>query len=534
MGAVAFVLLIACANVANLLLARSASRSREISTRVSLGAGRWRIVQQLLVESLVLSTSGGLLGFGLSWLGVRWFDLATADTGKPYWMTFTMDPVVFGFLAAISLATAVVFGLAPALQISKRDVNNVLKEGGGRSGTGGRRMHRWTSALIVVEIVLTLVLLAGAGLMVRSFLTLYRTDFGFDPSRVLTTQVFLPFNRYPRSDIRARLYEQLEERLRGISAIEAAAVASNPPLGGGYLRQLAIPGRPSDADRLPDVTLVGISPGYFDTLGVKVKRGRALDGTPGHESVIVNDRFVARHFPDEDPLGRQIELRDPVPALEAAPPRWARIVGVVQPVRQRNFQEAEPDPVVYMPYQLDLQQNATLLVRGRGSPGQITAIVREEMRAVEPDVPLVGIQTMDRSLAQLRWPFRVFGAMFAIFALIALILSAVGLYGVTAYTVTQRTGEIGVRMALGARSPQVLWLVFRRSITQLAVGVPLGVGGALGVGRLVQSLLFQTSGRDLFTIGLITMLMILVSMFACLRPAVRAMRLDPASALRHE
>jgi putative ABC transport system permease protein len=448
-----------------------------------------------------------------------------------------MDPVVFGFLAAISLATGIVFGLAPALQISKRDVNDVLKEGGGRSGTGGRRMHRWTSALIVVEIVLTLVLLAGAGLMMRSFLTLYRTDFGFDPSRVLTTQVFLPFNRYPRPDIRARLYEQLEERLRGISAIEGAAVASNPPLGGGYLRQLAIAGRPSDADRLPDVTLVGISPGYFDTLGVKVKRGRpfnALDGTPGHESVIVNDRFVAMHFPDEDPLGRQIELRDPVPALEAAPPRSASIVGVVQPVRQRSFLEAEPDPVVYMPYQLDLQQNATLLVRGRGSPGQITAILREEMRAVEPDVPLVGIQTMDRSLAQLRWPFRVFGAMFVIFALIALALSAVGLYGVTAYTVNQRTGEIGVRMALGARSPQVLWLVFRRSITQLAVGVPLGVAGALGVGRLVQSLLFQTSGRDLFTIGLITMLMILVSMFACLRPAVRAMRLDPATALRHE
>jgi putative ABC transport system permease protein len=206
----------------------------------------------------------------------------------------------------------------------------------------------------------------------------------------------------------------------------------------------------------------------------------------------------------------------------------------VRPIRQRNLYDADPDPVVYMPYQLDLQQFATLLVRARDTPERITALVREEMRAIEPDVPLVGIQTMDHSLAQHRWQYRVFGTMFVAFALIALVLSAVGLYAVTAYSVTQRTSEIGVRMALGAKPRQVMWLVLRRSLAQLAVGLPLGVAGAFGVGRLLQSLLVQTSGRDLLTIGLIASLMIAVSLSACVGPARRAMRLDPASALRYE
>jgi putative ABC transport system permease protein len=538
MGAVAFVLLIACANVANLLLSRAAHRSREIAVRVSLGAGRWRIIRQLLVESVLLSLLSGTIGLGLSIIGIRLFDAATTDVGKPYWMTFTMDPIVFGFLLLVCVGTGVLFGLAPAMHISKTDVHEVLKEGGGRSGSGGMRARRWTSALIVVEVVLTLVLLAGAGFMMRSFLTLYSMEIGVDTSRLLTMQLSLPLAKYPRPEPRTALYQQLEERLRRVSAIQSAGITTNVPTFGGFLRQLSVDGRPAPAgEKLPDVTMVSISPGYFETLGVKLQRGRSFndaDGTPGHEAAIVNQRFVAMHFAGEDPLGRRIRLTDSSPQVQQPRPVDATIVGIAPTVRQRNFQDPDPDPVVYLPYRADPQRFMSLLVRGTGDPARITALVREEMRAIEPDIPLFRIQTMDQMLAQQRWPFRTFGSMFALFAVIALLLSAVGLYAVTAYSVTQRTAEIGVRMALGAQPKQVMWLVMRRSLIQLAVGVPLGVAGAFGVGRLLQSLLVQTSARDPLTIGAIAVLMIIVSLAACFWPARRATRLDPVSALRYE
>jgi predicted permease len=538
MGAVAFVLLIACANVANLLLARAANRSREVAVRVSLGASRWRIVQQLLVESVLLAVMSGVLGLGLSLVGVRLFDRVTTDVGKPYWMTFTMDGVVFAFLAAVCLATGVLFGLAPALHISKTDVHEVLKEGGGRSGTGGMRARRWTGGLIVLEVVLTLVLLAGAGFMMRSFMALYTMDLGIDTSHLLTMRLALPLAKYPRPEPRAALYHQLEERLRTVSAIQSAAITTNPPTSGGLLRQLAVDGRPTPAgEKPPDVTLVSISSGYFGTLGMRIVRGRAFtddDGTPGHEAVIVNQRFVTMHFQGEDPLGRRVRLTDSSPQLQPPPPIDATIVGVVPTVRQRNFQEPDPDPVVYLPYRTDPQRFATLVVRGAGDPSRITSLVREEMRAIEPDLPLFQIQTMDQLLAQQRWPFRVFGTMFALFAGIALVLSAVGLYAVTAYSVTQRTAEIGVRMALGAQSRQVMWLVLRRALVQLGIGLPLGIAGAFGVGQLLRVLLVQTSSRDPLTIGSIALVMLIVSVAACVWPARRATRLDPVSALRYE
>jgi putative ABC transport system permease protein len=538
MGAVGFVLLIACANVANLLLSRAAQRSREIAVRVSLGAGRWAIIRQLLVESVLLSLVSGLFGLGLAIVGIRLFNAATTDVGKPYWMTFTLDPIVFVFLLAVCVGTGVLFGLAPAMHISKTDVHEVLKEGGGRSGSGGMRARRWTSALIVVEVVLTLVLLAGAGFMMRSFLTLYAMDVGVDTSRLLTMQLLLPLAKYPRPEPRTAIYQQLEERLRAVSAIQSAAVTSNPPTFGGFLRQLSVDGRPPQAgEKPPDVTMVSVSASYFDTLGVKLQRGRTFtdaDGTPGHEAVIVNQRFVTMHFPGEDPIGRRIRLTDSSPQVQQPPPVDATIVGVVPTVRQRSFQDPDPDPVVYLPYRADPQRFMYLLVRGNGEPARITALVREEMRVIEPDLPLFRIQTMDQMLAQQRWPFRTFGSMFALFAVIALILSAVGLYAVTAYSVTQRTAEIGVRMALGAQPKQVMWLVVRRALIQLAIGVPLGVAGAAGVGKLLKSLLVQTSSYDPITIGSIAILMIVVSLAACFWPARRATRLDPVSALRYE
>ena len=537
MGAVAFVLLIACANVANLLLARSATRSREMSVRVSLGASRWRIVRQLLVESVVLSIIGGLLGLALAFVGVRLFDAATQDVGKPYWIQFTMDGRVFGFFAAVCLGTGIVFGLAPALHVSKTDLNEVLKEGG-RSGSSGTRARRWTSVLIVAELALTLVLLAGAGLMIRSFLKVYNLDAGVETSHLLTMRLALPNQKYPTLEQRRAFYDRLDQRLAVIGGIQAATITTNMPLGGGTPRLLAIDGhQPADGEQPQTVTQLTIGARYFETMGLRILRGRVfddLDGTPGHDSAVVNQRFASMHFAGEDPIGRRIKLTPDGPALPGPAPVWVTIVGISPTIRQRNFQDPQPDPVVYFPLRGQAPTFAMLVIRAQRDAASLTSLLREEVRAVDPDLPLFGILTMDQLLAQQRWAFQIFGSMFAIFAAIALALSAVGLYAVTAYSVAQRTQEIGVRMALGAQSAQVLWLILRRAVVQMTIGLAIGIGGALGVGKLLESLLVQTGTRDPVTLTSIVALLVFVSLAACFWPARRATRLDPVNALRYE
>jgi putative ABC transport system permease protein len=531
MGAVGFVLLIACANVANLLLARSVGRSREIAIRVSQGATRWRIVRQLLVESVMLACLGGGVGLLLAAAGVDWFDRATQNVGKPYWMAFTFDPIVFAFVAAVCLGTGLLFGLAPALHVSKTDVNGVLKEGG--RGTGGAlRSRRWSAVLVVSELILTLVLLSGAGLLMRSFWSLYRLQLAISTTNLSVMQVYLPLTKYPQPGPRADLYQRFQDRMDGVAGIRASALVTSSPLSGGIGERLALDGKmPGEADQAPIVTVVAAGDRYFDTLQLPILRGRGFgrsDGLPGRGVAVVNERFAAVHLAGQDPIGHSLRL------IGGTDQEWLSIVGVVPNVRQRDIERVEPDPVVYVPLRSEPQRVVALLVRGPASAANAATLARNEMRAVEPDIPLFQVESMDELLAQRRWQFLVFGGMFAVFAGIALLLSAMGLYAVTAHSVTERTQEIGVRMALGAQPRQVVWLVLRRALIQLAIGLPVGIAGALGVGKLLQAFLVQTSSRDPATLVSISIILIVVAVVACGWPARRAARLNPTIALRQE
>jgi putative ABC transport system permease protein len=374
----------------------------------------------------------------------------------------------------------------------------------------------------------------------RSFMTLYQRDVGVETSRLLTMRLQLPNRKYPTPEQRRDFYKRLDERLAVLSNVQAATITTNPPMTGAGTRQLTIEGgQLGDGEQAPIVSHMLIGPRFFETLGLRLFRGRdfnELDGTAGHDSAIVNQRFVAMHFPNEDPIGRRIRLTPETGpgAQPSTPPTVVTIVGVVPNVRQRNFQEILPDPIVYIPLRSAATAFASLLVRATGDPAALTPVVREEVRAIDPDLPLFGIQTLDESLAQNRYMFKVIGSMFAIFAMIALALSAVGLYAVTAYSVSQRTQEIGVRMALGAQAQQVWWLVLRGAIVQLVIGLTLGIGGGFGVGRLLSSILVQSTARDAVTLSSIGTLLIVVSIAATFWPARKATRLDPVSALRYE
>ena len=538
MGAVGFVLLIACANVANLLLSRSARRSREMALRIALGASRGRVIRQLLVESTLLAFLGGVLGWFLSLAGVRLFDMAVQDVGKPYWIKFTMDATVFAFLVAVCFATGIIFGIVPALQVSKTNLNEILKESG-RGNAGGRRARWMASSMVVVELALTIVLLAGAGLMIRSFMKLYSMDIGVDTTRMLTMRLALPDKKYPTPEKRRLFYEGLLPRLGAIPGVAAASITSAPPGSGSGSRAIEFEGRPEpDPKKVPQVTTLYVSEGYFDTLGVTARQGRLLgetDGNAGSEAVVVNARFVAQHYPGEDVIGKRIRLKAPTSGPDAQKIKpWMSIVGVTPSIRQRNVQDVEPDAVIYMPYRLDPPSGTAILIRGRGDPGALTSSVREAVQATDPDQPVFAVQTMEQSLAQQRWPYRVFGTMFTIFAIIALVLSSVGIYAVTAYSVTQRTQEIGVRMALGAQPRQVSWLILRQGLVQLLIGLVLGTAGAVLAGPVLQTLLVQIKPTDAITLGGIGLLFTAVTVCACLIPARRATRLDPLTALRIE
>jgi predicted permease len=535
MGAVAFVLLIACANAANLLLAQSAARSQEIAVRVSLGATRGRIVRQLVVESLIVAVLATLAGLGIAALGIHGFESATRNTGMPYWMEFAMDPAVFGFTALLCLGTALLFGLAPAMYLSRADVSAVLKEGA-RGGAGSVGARRWSGGLIMGEVALTIVLLSGAGLTMRSFLHAVGLDLGIETKGLLTMEVYLPLTKYPEPGQRIQVFDAFLDRLHDVSGIGSSALMSDVPVGGRSRPGVELDGRAEQPGEIPPtVSTVDVSEGYFDALGLPLLRGRAFtreDGEPGSEVAIVNQRFADLHLPEGEILGRRLRLLPRGRAADDVP--WLTIVGVTPNVRQCCLREQEADPVVYVPLRLRGERALSLVVRADGDMATTTSLVRETMRAVEPDVPLFNAMSMDERLAEQRWQLRVYGTLFALFAVVAVVLAAVGIYSVTATSVAQRTREFGIRASLGAHPRAILWLVLRRVLLLLLIALPVGVAGAYGVERLLASVLVQTTPAQPLTLASVALVMAGVALAAGLWPARRAVRVDPMVALRPE
>ena len=533
LAGVVFVLLIACANVANLLLSRSARRAREMSLRVSLGATRGRLVRQLLVESLLLAGTAGLAGVALTGLAVR---LVTLHLGvAPYGVDYVMDGRVLACVAATCLAAGFACGLAPALHVSKTNVSQPLKDSGRTGGgAGGLSARRWTTGLLTAEVALTSILLAGSGFMVRSFLALHDESLVVDAAGLTTMGVRLPSARYTTHEERRAFYEETEALLSRMAGVDAFTLASVNPLRFGYVRSLALDGRPADVGvEPPRVTYVTVGSDYFPTLGLPILRGRAftrLDGTAGLENVIVNERFASMFFADSDPLGRRIRLTSTNPTAQELP--WLTIVGVSPTVRQGAW-TGSPDPVVYYPFRGDSGSSAHLIVRGAPGSGATTAI-REQMRRIDPDIPLFAVQPLEEAMARSRWAQRSLGTLLAVFAVVGLMLAAIGVYAVVAYSVAQRTHEIGIRIALGATAAQIVRSTCRRAAAPLGLGLLAGLAGAGALGRTLQTFLVGVEPFDAVTLLLVATLLAGVALVASMVPARRAARVDPLAALRCE
>jgi putative ABC transport system permease protein len=446
--------------------------------------------------------------------------------------------VVVMYVAAICILTSIAFGLAPALHVSRANMHDVLKESG-RSSVGGKRVRWFSGAMVVVELALTLVLLAGAGLMIRSFAKLYAQDLGFSTSGLMGLRVILPPPKYETPEARRLFFERLEPQLQTIPGADAIVVTTSvPPFGAGE-RPIEIEGRPRGAGDAPVSTrYVTITPRFFDVLRTPLLRGRGFndkDGAPGAEHVIVNQKFASQYFAGDDPIGKRFRFAPRTESYLTAEQKkesaWLTIVGI-SPVIRHDAQNPEPRAIAYVPLRFDPPVFSTLLVRSGLPPASVMDAVRREVQRVDPDQPVLTIETLDQMLSNQRWPFRVFGALLGVFALIALVLSSVGLYAVMAYSVSQRTQEIGVHMALGAEARQVSWLILRRGLIQLGIGLTLGLAGAYGLSRVLGSVIVQVTPGDPVTFIAISALMIAVALTACLLPARRATRVDPLVALR--
>jgi putative ABC transport system permease protein len=523
LGAVGFVLLMACANVASLLLARASARQKEIAIRAALGASRWRVVRQLLTESLLLALGGGALGLLLAWWGVDLL-LAISPDNLPRADTIRLDAGVAGFTFLISLLTGIVFGLLPALQVSLPDLNETLKEGGRSAGSPHHRFH---SFLIVTEVALAFVLLIGAGLLIRSFVRLIRVDPGLDPQRVLTMDILLPPAKYAEVQT-AAFFQQVLERVRTLPGVEAAGTVVPLPLSGAHWSTgFSIEGAPPlPPGQSLNAGIRKVSPDYFKTLRIPLLKGRLLaesDGAGATPVVVINEALARSHFTNEEPLGKRISYGG----------RYHEIAGVVGDVKHSALDE-EAKPEFYLPMAQSPSEFMTLAVRTSHDPLQMAAAVRSQVWAVDKDQPVSNIHTMEQLMTNSVAPRRFSLLLLSVFALVGLALAAVGLYGVLSYTVTQRTHEIGIMMALGAQTGNVLRLVVRQGMVLALMGVAIGLIASAALTQWLKSLLYGVSATDPLTFAAIALLLATVALLACWVPARRATKVDPMAALRAE
>jgi putative ABC transport system permease protein len=530
LAAVAFVLLIVCSNVSNMMLSRALDRQREISIRAALGASRWQVIRQLLIESMMLSALGGVLGFGLCRLGVHWFDLATQDVGKPYWVEFSMDYVVFGYFAAVSLASGLLFGLAPALRASRFDLNRSLKDGTRSVGTG--RGGKLSTVLVVCQLALTLVLLTGAGIFVRSFLENLSLNPSVPADHLLTAGINLPKERYPDAASRQRFFDQLLPRIGALADVTHVAMASNlPGIWAGTRRVEIEDARLEDPARGPSAAVLVQSPGYFGAIDLPILLGRDFtdtDGAAGSRSAVVSKEFAEKHWPGQEAIGKRFRFYE-----KEKPGDWLSVTGVSANIVQQP-QEAAPNPLVYVPYRQEGQEFMFLLARTTGSPTSVVPSLRATVQNLDQDLPLFEVRTLAEAVEHNIWFLRLFGTLFLAFALIALVIASVGFYAVMAQATSTRTREIGVRMALGATSRNILGLVFTRGAKQLIAGLVLGLAVAFPAARLLTNLPLRVSPSDPVLFIIVSLALIGVGLFACWLPAHRAARLHPVEAIRYE
>lgn len=527
-GAVGFVLLIACANVATLLLARAKTRAREIAVRAALGATRSRLIKQLLTESVLLAITGGLIGLVIAFLGIK-FLLALSPAEIPRRDEIGIDIWALTFTLGLSIFTGVIFGIAPALQASRPDLNESLKEGGRSAGLGRHRLQR---TLVVAEIALTLVLLVGAGLLIRSFVRLMDTDPGFKASNLLTMNLTAPPSRATSAPQLAAYYQELFGRIESLPGVQSAGTVTRLPLSarGGVTTFMRIEGRPVAENERPELEFRRASANYFTAMGIPLISGRFFNQQDNPQSTpvfIINETAARRFWPGEDPVGKRINT-SPNPAA----PFWP-IVGVVGDIRHFGL-DSDPRPEVYISCDQSPPSVPILVVRTTNDPATIAAAVRAQVQAISPDVPvdtpLLMNEVVSASVAGRRFNMLLLG----IFAALATVLAGVGLYGVMSYMVTQRTSEIGIRIALGAGRADILRLIVGHVFLLTAVGIGTGLIAAFGLTRLMSSLIFGISLTDPVAFGGVSLLLMIVSLLAGYLPARRAMKIDPMVALRYE
>jgi len=528
-GAVLLVLLIACANVANLLLARAASRRQELAVRNALGAGRWRLVRQLLTESVLLAFVGALLGVLFAYWGVRGL-LAGLPSDTSLAEGISLDGTVLAFTAGIAVLTGLLFGLAPAWQASRADVQKTLKEGS-RSGhgRGHRRLH---GALVVVEMAMALILLLGTGLMLKSFRHVLAADGGFNPDRVLTASVSGPEIKYKEPAQRQAFIEQIVSKVQAIPGVKLAASAL--PLLGGWQSGFTIEGRPEPPPgQRPSADITRISPDYFRVMGIRVLKGRTFteqDRADGTQVCMIDETFAQKHWPGEDSLGKRVKFG----GLDDKDNPWMEVIGVVNHVKHYGVDQ-DSRIEMYLPYTQSPIPSFTLLVRTSGDPSGVSAAVSRAVQSVDPDVPLYQVRTLESIVSDRVAERRLAAILISIFGTLALALAAVGTYGVMSYAVTQRSHELGIRMALGAQRIDIFKLVLRSGMLLAGMGLVIGFAVAFfGLAPLVASVLFQVTATDPPTYALSPLVLLAVALLASWIPARRATRVDPMDALRYE